>query len=131
MEIKWGWKYRHYFGVVEEGKSNLRAQCTLCPASIKPLLSARNTTSNFKKHIDTAHKMTALVAMEHDTNSEDDSSTPKQKKNDEESIIVAPQAKGQCMFVSRSAISPAKIRSEFVIEDILPLSMVKSPAIES
>ena len=45
--IFYGWKYRHYFIVVEEGESNLRAQRTLWAPSKKPLSSARNTTSNF------------------------------------------------------------------------------------
>jgi len=78
--------------------------------------------------------MTALVEMEHDTSSKDDSSTPKQKRNDGDADIVAPQVKGRYMFISRSAIYIAKIRSlisEYVIEDMLPLSMVESPDLES
>ena len=58
----YGWKYSHYFKVVEEGERNLRVRCTLCaPSSQKTLSSARNTTSNFKKHLDTVHKATKLV----------------------------------------------------------------------
>jgi len=45
------WKYSHYFEVVDEGDKNLKAHCTLCLASAKPLSCARNTTSNFKKHL--------------------------------------------------------------------------------
>ena len=62
--------------------------------------------------------------MEIEHNTEDDSS--KRKRNDEDVAIVAPQAKKQCMLVSRSVISLAKVRSlisEYVIEDMLPLSM--------
>ena len=125
----YGWKYRHYFVVVEEGENNLRARCTLCAPSKKPLSSARNTTSNFKKHLDTVHKTTALVERERDT--EDDGTGSKRKSNDEDVEIVASQAKRQCMLVSKSAISLAKARSlisEYVIEDMLPLSTVESPA---
>ena len=125
----YGWKYKHYFVVVEEGENNLRARCTLCPPSKKPLSSARNTTSNFKKHLDTVHKTTALVEIARDT--EGDSCTSKRKRNDKDVEIVAPQAKKQCMLVSKSAISLAKARSlvsEYVIEDMLPLSTVESPA---
>ena len=50
------WKYSHYFVVVEEGVKNMRARCTLCAPSSKPLSSARNTTSNLKKHLETVHK---------------------------------------------------------------------------
>ena len=125
----YGWKYRHYFIVTEEGENNLRARCTLCAPSKKPLSSARNTTSNFKKHLDTVHKTTALEEIECDA--ENDSCTLKRKKNDEDVEIVAPQAKRQCVLVSKSPISIAKARSlisEYVIEDMLPLSTVESPA---
>ena len=50
----YGWKYSHYFQIVEEGDKNLQARCTLCSPCKKPLLSALNTTSNFKKHLETA-----------------------------------------------------------------------------
>ena len=56
----YGWKYSHYFVVVEESDKNLRACCTLCAPSQKTLSTARNT-SNFKKHLDTIHKTTKLV----------------------------------------------------------------------
>ena len=56
-----GWKYSHYFLVVEENEKNLRAKCTLCGPSKKPLSTAHNTTSNFKKHLQTVHKTTTLV----------------------------------------------------------------------
>ena len=57
----YGCKYSHYFVVVEENDKNLRARCTLCAPSQKTLSSARNTTSNFKKHLDTIHKTMKLV----------------------------------------------------------------------
>jgi len=61
----YGWKYSHYFEVVEEGEKNLQVHCILCvPSSQKTLSSAHNTTSNFKKHLDTVHKATKLVAKE-------------------------------------------------------------------
>ena len=129
----YGWKYRNYFVVVEEGENNLRARCTLCPASKKPLSCARNTTSNFKKHLETVHKTTTLTAIERDGSTEDNSSTAKRGKSDEEPEveIMPPPAKRQCLLVSRGTISPAKVKgllSEYVIEDMLPLSTVESPA---
>ena len=93
MATFYGWKYRHYF-VVEEGENNLKAWCTLCTLSKKLLLSACNTTSNFKKHLDTVHKTIALVEIQHST--EDDSCTLKRKRNDEDIEIVAPQAETAC-----------------------------------
>ena len=61
------WKYSHYFIVVEEGVKNMRVRCTLCAASSKPLSSARNTTSNFKKHLETVHKTVVLVPITPET----------------------------------------------------------------
>ena len=49
----YGWKYNHFFLVVEENEKNLRAKCTLCGLSKKPLSTTRNTISNFKKHLQT------------------------------------------------------------------------------
>ena len=127
----YGWKFRHYF-VVVEGENNLRARCVLCPASKKPLSSARNTTSNFKKHLDTVHKTTRLVEIERDANTEDDSCTAKRKRSDAGEVeVVEPPMKRQCLLVSRSIIPPAKVKgliSEYVIEDMMPLSTVESPA---
>ena len=57
------WKYRHYFEVVDEGDKNLKAHCTLCSPSSKPLSCARNTTSSFKKHLDSVNKTVNLVAI--------------------------------------------------------------------
>ena len=56
----YGWKYRHYFVVVEERDKTLRAKCTLCPAHKKPLSTVCSTTSNLKKHLETVHKTTSL-----------------------------------------------------------------------
>lgn len=53
------------------------------------------------------------------------------ERNDEDVEIVVPQANSQCMFISKSTISFAKGRSfisEYVIEDMLPFSTVKSLA---
>ena len=128
----YGWKYRHYFVVVEEGESNLRARCTLCAPSKKPLSSARNTTSNFKKHLDTVHKTTALVGIESELcDTEDNGCATKRGRNEDTEINVGSKAKRQCMFVSKGPVSLAKTRSlvsEYVIEDMLPLSTVESPA---
>ena len=50
--------------VIEEGEKNLRVRCTLCAPTQKTLSSAHNTTSNFKKLLDTIHKATKLVTKE-------------------------------------------------------------------
>ena len=59
----YGWKYKHYFVIVEEGEKNIRARCKLC-AGKKTLSCAWNTTSNFKKQLEKVHKNVVLEAKE-------------------------------------------------------------------
>ena len=56
-----GYTYKHYFQVISEDFKNLRVHCTLC-GHIKTLLSAKNTTFNFKKHFNAVDKNVKLVA---------------------------------------------------------------------
>ena len=58
-----GWKYKHYFVLMSGDVKNLRVRCTLCVGN-KTLSSAKNTTSNLKKHLNGIHKNTKLVAKE-------------------------------------------------------------------
>ena len=58
-----GWKYKHYFVLLSENYKNLKVRCTLCSGN-KTLSCARNTTSNFKKHLSAVHKNAVLVAKE-------------------------------------------------------------------
>ena len=55
------WKYSHYFVITEEGEKNIRARCKLCVGN-KTLSCACNTTSNFKKHLENAHRNAKLEA---------------------------------------------------------------------
>ena len=121
----YGWKYRHYFTVVEETDKILRAKCTLCPAHKKPLSTARNTRLNLKKHLETVHKTTSLKEKDHDG---DES---RKRRRDSEDVGEPSQQKRQHMLSNKSKASPATVRrliSEYVVEDVLPLSTVESPA---
>ena len=110
----YGWKYNHYFVVVEEGERNLWVCCTLCAPSQKTLSSACNTMYNFKKHLDTVHKGTKLVGKE----------PAKEKRSRGTEDDDGPPPKWQCMLLNKPAISPMKLRSlmlEYIVEDMLPL----------
>ena len=52
--------YKHYFVIVEVGEKNIRARCKLC-AGNKTLSCARNTTFNFKKHLDNGTRLAAII----------------------------------------------------------------------
>ena len=95
----------------------------LCVPSQKTLSSARNTTSSLKKHLDTIHKATKLVAKE--------PAKEKQSRNSREDDDGTPGAKRQCTLLNKPGISPTKLRSlmsEYIVEDMLPLSTADSPA---
>ena len=115
-----GWVYKHYFKVVSEDSKNLRVHCKLCGGS-KTLSSARNSTSNFKKHLNTVHKSVKLVAREVEK--------PENKRRRSVDTDDS-EPKRQCTL-TRNSIPAQKMRcllSEYVIEDMQPLSTVESPA---
>ena len=70
----------------------------LCAPSQKTLSSARNTTSNLKKHLDTVHKTTKLVAKE--------PAKEKRSRNSSEDDDGTPGAKRQCTLLNKPGISP-------------------------
>ena len=100
----------------------MRVRCTLCAPSQKTLSSARNT-SNLKKHLDTIHKATNLVAKE--------PAKEKRSRNSSKDDDGTPGAKRQCTLLNKPGISPTKLKSlmsEYIVEDMLPLSTADSPA---
>ena len=113
------WKYRHYFEVVDEGDKNLKARCTLCSPSAKPLSCARNTTSNFKKHLDSVHKTVNLVAIF------PESTKCKRPAGDNGDNMSKKQA-----TLDRRGVSSVEVRkliTEYIVDDMLPLTTVESP----
>ena len=103
-----GWVYKHYFKVVSEDAKNLRVHCNLCGGS-KTLSSARNSTSNFKKHLNTVHKSIKLVARE----------VEKPEKKRRRSVDTDDSEPKRPCTLTRNSI-PA--------QDMQPLSTVDSPA---
>ena len=119
------WKFSHYFVIVNKGEKNLRVRCTLCPGN-KTLLHAQNTTSNFKKHLETVHKHTVLVEKEVPGSN----TRGKRKKPEDSEASETSQPKKQCTLVG-TGVPSTRLRnllSEYVIEDVLPLSTVESVA---
>ena len=102
-------------------------RCTLCPDN-KTLFSARNTTSNFKTHLDRVHKTLKLVAKE---SPQANLRGPKRKKvSDEQQSAEGSQSKKQCTL-SNNNVPSTRLRnllSQYVIEDMQPLSTVESSA---
>ena len=50
------WLYSHYFEFVTEMDKNLTVRCTLCAGGRpRQLSTAKNSTSNLKKHLERVH----------------------------------------------------------------------------
>ena len=114
------WKYHHNFKVVEEGEKNLKARCTLCSASAKPLSCARNTTSNF---LDNVHKTENLVAI-----LPEERASAKRKRSVADNGDNAPKKQATLQRRSVSLKEVRKVVTEYIIDDMLPLSTVESSA---
>jgi len=110
------WKYSHYFKVMDESEKNMRAHCSLCSPSSKPLSCARNTTSNFKKHLDTVLTLVAVI--------------PEGSKGKRPTEGEVPRNSKRQATLQARAVSPAAIRglvAQYIVDDMLPLSTVESP----
>ena len=123
-----GWKYKHYFVLLSENDKNLKVHCMLCSGN-KILLCAKNTTSNFKKHMSAVHKNAVLIAKE-----VEQPGKGKQRRDTADGDYDNDNdPKRQCtlpVVLNRNLISAAKMRSllsDYIIEDMQPLSTVESP----
>ena len=101
----------------------MRVQCKLCAPATKTLSSARNTTSNLRKHLTTVHKSTQLVPTDEDK-------TKKRKSLEGDDESERQSRKKQCTLSSGSLSQPRlrRLVAEYIIEDMLPISTVESPA---
>lgn len=112
------WAYAHYFKFVRnKDMKNIVVKCSLC-AQPKELSTSRNSTSNLTKHLQRCHSHMKL-ARKHAENESGDTTFDKTK-----------QAK---LTFSRppEILKPEEVRrlvAEYVVEDMLPLSTVESPA---
>ena len=111
--------------VVEEGDKNLKACCTLGSPSSKPLSCARNMTSNIKKHLESVHKAVNLVASLPESVGGGKQKRPMAKGDNGDS-----SCKRQATLDRKgaSSVEVRKLVIEFIIDDMLPLTTLESPA---
>ena len=123
------WRYSHYFQIVEVGDKNLRARCTLYVPGKKPLSEALNTTSNFKKHLENFHKTINLITKEPSSDASKATAIESRKRRNSDDVEDPNPLKRLRMLYSSSSVSPVRLQSlisEYIIEDMLPLSTVES-----
>ena len=121
------WKYKHYFVFVNEDSQNFTIRCILCVGN-KTLSSAKNTTLNLKKHLNSVHKNTKLLAKEVEK------SEKRKQRSETDSDCSTGEPKKQCILpavLNRHSIPANKSQSllaKYIIEDMQPLSTMESPA---
>ena len=111
---------------MDEGDKNLKARCTLCSASTKPLSCAKNTSFNFKKHLDNVHKTVNLVTI-----LPEERGDAKRKRSAADNGDNEPERQAT---LQRRNVSPREVRklvTEYIIDDMLPLSTVESLLLET
>ncbi|QQP56940.1 Uncharacterized protein FKW44_001779 [Caligus rogercresseyi] len=100
------WKYKQYFEFHGwKDSRNIHVTCRLCRDG-KILSTARNSTSNLLKHLESIHKNEDLVATCL-------TNTPQTRKRRKYSELNGEELKG--------------LVSAYIVEDMLPLSTVDSP----
>uniref|UniRef100_A0A8C6UZ75 Transposase n=1 Tax=Neogobius melanostomus TaxID=47308 RepID=A0A8C6UZ75_9GOBI len=105
-----GWRYSHYFELVETKGKNVSVRCTLCPGE-KLLSAAVNSNANLAKHLKGKHANMKLVAQLPGGN---DGPSPKQQK-----------LQFHHHQVSKQELD--KLVASFVVEEMLPINTVESP----
>ena len=117
------WKCRHYFAITDEqaDSKNITVKCLLCPG-VRTLSSAKNTTSNLKKHLDTVHKAVQLTTVE-EANSRKRTSVDETSKHE---LHGKQQKIDFGKTVDKHKV--VDLISEYVIEDMKPVSTVESNA---
>ena len=112
------WRYAHYFNYVTEKDKNMVVECKLCVGN-KRLSTAANSSSNLLKHLQRQHSTVKLVAKgQHGEISASDSVTPPRYKQ--------PRLELRCQVTSKTEIN--RLVAAYVVEDMLPISTVESPA---
>ncbi len=110
------WKYAHYFTLVEHKVKNILVKCKLCLSDSKVLSTAIKSNSNLSKHLRKLHASTKLEA------------NPVSVVTLE--VSQAPPAKQQRLDFNRT-VSQGQINkaiARYVVENMQPVSTVKSPA---
>uniref|UniRef100_A0A672FKG4 BED-type domain-containing protein n=1 Tax=Salarias fasciatus TaxID=181472 RepID=A0A672FKG4_SALFA len=132
-ETSGGWKYRHYFNLIEVKGKNVHVECTLCRPRVKSLSASNTSNLNVMKHLSTAHASTTLVAKNTvDPANDDDKPGAITVSSAYKEHGTTPSKQPKLDF---SAPAPQKLVTQtelnvligrYVVENMLPMSTVDS-----
>uniref|UniRef100_H3ASU9 BED-type domain-containing protein n=1 Tax=Latimeria chalumnae TaxID=7897 RepID=H3ASU9_LATCH len=122
------WKYKHYFELKSMGK-NIMVICLLCKPMVREYSTAKNSTSNLKKHFDNVHKATKLVTR---LDTQQSLKRPCCDDEDDNDDDIPPAANKKCSYIMQSSADAQKSFERkllnFVIETIQPLDIIEQPS---
>uniref|UniRef100_H3ALT8 HAT C-terminal dimerisation domain-containing protein n=1 Tax=Latimeria chalumnae TaxID=7897 RepID=H3ALT8_LATCH len=119
------WKYKHYFQLKKIHGKNIMVICLLCKLMVREYSTAKNSTSNLKKHLDNIHKTTELVARLDTQQSLKRPRGDDDKEDDDDDITPAANKKCSYMYAQKSF---ERKLLNFMIETIQPLDIVEQPS---
>ncbi|XDV33562.1 hypothetical protein PO909_003940 [Leuciscus waleckii] len=110
-----GWRYSHYFKLVETKGRNVSVRCTLCPGE-KLLSTAVNSIANLTKHLKGKHANMKLVAKD-----------PRRGNDDMSSPTPNKQLKLHFQHQEVTKQELDKLVASFIVDEMLPINTVESP----
>uniref|UniRef100_H3B6J0 HAT C-terminal dimerisation domain-containing protein n=1 Tax=Latimeria chalumnae TaxID=7897 RepID=H3B6J0_LATCH len=119
------WKYKHYFKFKKIHGKNITVICLLCKPMVCEYSTAKNSTSNLKKHLDNVHKTTELVARLDTQQSLKRPCCDDDEEDDDDDITPATNKKCSYMYAQKSF---ERKLLNFVIKTIQPLDIVEQPS---
>lgn len=124
-----GWKYRHYFSVIDVKGKNVNVTCKLCPRA-KCLSSSTVSNSNLMKHLSKAHATTKLVAINTENAVDDASAAASSSPANKEGHGATPSKQQKLDFSAQSKhLTQTELNAligRYVVENMLPLLTVDS-----
>uniref|UniRef100_H3A5J1 BED-type domain-containing protein n=1 Tax=Latimeria chalumnae TaxID=7897 RepID=H3A5J1_LATCH len=124
------WKYKHYFELKKIHGKNITVICLLCKPMLREYSTAKNSTSNLKKHLDNIHKTAELVTRLDTQQSLKRPHCDDEDNDDDDDIPLAANKKCSymCIEYAFKMQSSADALLNFVIETIQPLDIVEQPS---
>ncbi|XP_051510176.1 uncharacterized protein LOC127415457 [Myxocyprinus asiaticus] len=113
------WIYKQHFTFREERGRNITVQCNLCLPKIRMLSSARNSTSNLKKHLERKHASLCVKTESRDGESDSEYQTGR-----------PPATKHSKLDHTIYDTSQSRLNAlvfNFIVEDVQPISILEQP----
>lgn len=117
------WMHRYHFTFRETRGRNITVQCNLCLPTIKLLSTAKDTTSNLKKHLERKHSL----VYRKKTSKDEPSNSGHQTSELGPSDVKQPKM-DHTLYTSQSKLNV--LIFNFIVEDVQPISILEQPGFQ-